>query len=240
MIEFIALLVTIVSSSASLGYWLARKFNSLEMRVGGLETKVGSLEMRIGGLETKVGGLEMRVGGLETKVGSLEMRIGRIEEEISSLKGEVGSLKVDFSELKNAVRRLGESMDVLKSGISGFNEILLQVLKEKDIVTEVEHRLLVGALRAYIPLPTSKYYTEEVRKKLIEILNKNPDDYTMDDVYELRNIADLMIKEYHESGEKRKDLLDYAGQLYMASLMIKVLFVKPKILKAGIKAPEFH
>ncbi|MCC6004475.1 MAG: hypothetical protein LM590_09060 [Thermofilum sp.] len=93
-------------------------------------------------------------------------------------------------------------------------------------------------MRAYIPTSASKYYTEEARKRLIGILGKSPDDYTMDDVYELRRIADLMVKEYYESGEKREDLLDCAGQLYAASLMMKVLYVKPKLLKAGIKPPE--
>ena len=43
-----------------------------------------------------------------------------------------------------------------------------------------------------IPTPKSKYYTEEVRKKLLELLDKDPHDYTIGDTEELENIADLI------------------------------------------------
>ncbi|RSN73021.1 hypothetical protein [Candidatus Methanodesulfokora washburnensis] len=220
MLEFVVLLGTIISSSAGLGYWLAGKFSSLEMRVSKLEQDLSSLKQDFTTLKEDVSGLK------------------GLREDFSGLKQDFATLKEDVRTLKSAFERLDEGVRTLKTGIFGFNELLLEVLKEKDIITEIEHTSMMGALRAYIPTSTSKYYTEEVRKKLIEILNKKPSDYTMDDVYELRRIADLMIKEYCESGRKREDLLDYAGQLYVASLMIKVLYVKPKLLKAGIKPPE--
>jgi hypothetical protein len=196
LLEFIVLLGTIISSSASLGYWLAGKISSLETGVG------------------------------------------RLEQDFSSLRQDLSSLREDVYSLRSAVGRLDEGVKTLKMGVLGFNELLLEVLREKSVITGVEYTSMPRALRAYIPTSASKYYTEEVRKRLIGILDKSPDDYTMDDVYELRRIADLMVKEYYESGEKREDLLDYAGQLYAASLMMKDLYVKPKLLKAGIKPPE--
>jgi hypothetical protein len=43
MLEFVVLLGTIISS-AGLGYWLAGKFSSLEMRVSKLEQDLSSLK----------------------------------------------------------------------------------------------------------------------------------------------------------------------------------------------------
>jgi hypothetical protein len=44
VLEFAVLLGTVISSSASLGYWLAGKFSSLEARVGRLEQDFSGLK----------------------------------------------------------------------------------------------------------------------------------------------------------------------------------------------------
>lgn len=53
--------------------------------------------------------------------------------------------------------------------------------------------------RSKVPAAKSKYYTEEVRKRLIELLDKDPREYTMGDIEELENIAELIEKEGFEA-----------------------------------------
>jgi len=50
LLEFIVLLGTIISSSASLGYWLAGKISSLEAGVGRLEQDFSSLRQDLSSL----------------------------------------------------------------------------------------------------------------------------------------------------------------------------------------------
>jgi hypothetical protein len=53
--------------------------------------------------------------------------------------------------LRSAVGRLDEGVRALKTGVFGFNELLLEVLRGKDIITGTEYTSMMGALRAYIP-----------------------------------------------------------------------------------------
>jgi len=58
---------------------------------------------------------------------------------------------------------------------------------------------------------------------------KDPDTFTMDDIRELEDIAEIMEKEYTVSG--RKELLDYAAKLRIGALVFKIIFVEPKMRK---------
>lgn len=55
----------------------------------------------------------------------------------------------------------------------------------------------------FVPVAKTKYYTEEVRRRLIELLDKDIDAYTWEDVAELEKIANAIYKEYLET--KRED-----------------------------------
>jgi len=150
------IVVSIATSSVTLGYWLATKFDSLENRVGGLES-----------------------------------RIERLEHAFYS-----------------------------------YNELLLKVLESKGVLTHTEAFTLIRALEASLPRSISKYYTKEVEERLRSLLRKNLEDYTMQDVEELMNIADLMFEEYRAT---KRDLLEYQARLRVAAQLIKIMFVEPKI-----------
>ncbi|MEL9991346.1 MAG: hypothetical protein QXP98_07840 [Thermoproteus sp.] len=97
----------------------------------------------------------------------------------------------------------------------------------KGVLTATEGVALAQAPRAYLQAATSRYYTKEVERRLRELLDKNPEDYTMADIEEFFKIADLMLQEYAVS--KREDLLDYQARLRVAAQVFKILFVEPKI-----------
>ncbi|MEM2194812.1 MAG: hypothetical protein QW803_10100 [Candidatus Methanomethylicia archaeon] len=183
----VAVIVSVASSTFSLGYWLAK-------RLGNIELEIGSIESRIGSLESRINSLELRINSLESRIGSLESR---------------------FSSLERA--------------FYDYNELLLKILGFKGILTSTEIASLITVLRTALPHISSRYYTREVMERLKQLLSKNPDEYTMDDVKEMWEISEIMLKEYSISG--RKDLLDYSSKLKIASQLIKIFFVEPKMKK---------
>jgi hypothetical protein len=81
------------------------------------------------------------------------------------------------------------------------------------VLTETEAEALSSHL-LYVPPAKSKYFTEEVRQRLIEILKGVKEGrYTATDVKELKRISELIEKEGWENN--RRDLLDYNLKLQM-------------------------
>ncbi|MEM1598310.1 MAG: hypothetical protein QXP31_07465 [Pyrobaculum sp.] len=134
-----------------------------------------------------------------------------------------------FEALELRLKALEMRMANLEKGLFAYNEAMLRVLEAKGVLTATEALLLFRALKAVVPSATSKYYTKEVEKRLRELLDKNPEEYTMADVEELKKIADLMLDEYMVS--RREELLEYQARLRVAAQIIKILFVEPKILR---------
>lgn len=147
---------------------------------------------------------------------ALARRIFKLEQALWGLRREI-------KEIRDEVRSLSLA-------VYSYNEALLKVLEGKGVLASTESIALLATLKATIPQAMSKYYTEEVRKRLAELLDRlinNPDSATMDDVLEMERIADLMIKEYGVTG--RRELYEYAGKLKSAALLVKVTLVEPKL-----------
>ena len=173
IISTLATLISIASSAAGLGYWLARQFEKIDM-----------------------------------KFKEVYLRFDKID--------------IQFKEIERRMERL-------ERGIFSFNELLLKVLEEKDVISRTEAISLMAALQSTIPSSRTKYYTKEVENRLRELLGKDPEKYTLEDIKELERIADIMEDGYMVSG--RKELIDYAAKLRVAALVLKVVFVEPKMRK---------
>jgi hypothetical protein len=94
-----------------------------------------------------------------------------------------------------------------------YNSTLLKVLSSKGVLTEAEAEALSSHLLC-VPPAKSKFFTEEVRQRLIEILKGVKEGrYTVADVKELKRISKLIEKEGWENN--RRDLLDYNLKLQM-------------------------
>jgi|GEM_PF-5175706 len=59
---------------------------------------------------------------------------------------------------------------------------------------------------------------KEVENRLRELLSMNPEKYAMEDIKE---------EEYMVSG--RKELIDFASKLRIAALVLKIVFIEPKM-----------
>jgi len=209
---------------------LEDRMGRLEDRVGNLENRVGKLESRMGALEDRMGRLEGQVGNigkqvdslreqvgkLESRMGALEDRMGRLEDRVGKLEGQIGDLGGRMDKIEEQLASLGRSFQI-------YNSTLLKVLSTKGVLTGVEAEALAGYL-SLVPPARSKYYTEEVRQRLIELIKAVREGrYTAADVRELGRIAELMEKEWEETG--RRDLLDYYLKLQMLVAILEGILV---------------
>ncbi|MFP3199068.1 MAG: hypothetical protein RXR06_04265 [Thermoproteus sp.] len=223
---------------------LENRVGKLESRMGALEDRMGRLEDRVGNLENRVGKLESRMGALEDRMGRLEGQVGNIGKQVDSLREQIGKLESRMGALEDRMGRLEDRVGKLESQIGDlggrmdkieeqlaslgrsfqiYNSTLLKVLSTKGVLTGVEAEALAGYL-SLVPPARSKYYTEEVRQRLIELIKAVREGrYTAADVRELGRIAELMEKEWEETG--RRDLLDYYLKLQMLVAILEGILV---------------
>jgi hypothetical protein len=140
-----------------------------------------------------------------------------------------------FAEVNGKFAILDERLGRLESAFVQFSDVLLTILGSKGMLTDTEVMALRGMTRSMVPAARSKYYTEEVRKKLIELLDKDPREYTMGDIEELENIAELIEKEGFEA--KRRDLTRYSWILRYYAMAVRAVYIYPKLSKQMEKAP---
>jgi hypothetical protein len=139
------------------------------------------------------------------------------------------SIEERFSAIDKRFEELREDVAGLRDAFAQYNEILLSVLEAKGMLSRSEILALKGVLSPLKPSPASKYYTEEVAKRLNELLAKDPEELTPSDLSELERIADRIWKEGYESG--REELREYGKKLKLYTTMVKVVFIYPKLRK---------
>jgi hypothetical protein len=140
-----------------------------------------------------------------------------------------------FAEANGRFAILDERLGRLESAFVQFSDLLLTILGSKGVLTDAEVMALRGMTRSMVPAARSKYYTEEVRRRLIELLDKDPREYTMGDIEELENIAELIEKEGFEA--KRRDLTRYSWILRYYAMAVRAVYIYPKLSKQMEKAP---
>lgn len=108
----------------------------------------------------------------------LRGRIDKLEKAVVALDNRVEKLEVYMAELSDRVEKVDNSITELKSGMrtlaKGFytyQTTLIDFLSAKGVVNEPEAVLLRGSLKTAVPYVQSKYYTEEVRRRLIALLD---------------------------------------------------------------------
>jgi len=123
----------------------------------------------------------------------------------------------------------------LENAFTQFSDVLLTILGSKGMLTDTEVMALRGIVRSMAPAARSKHYTEEVRRKLIELLDKDPREYGMGDTEELENIAELIEKEGFEA--KRRDLTRYSWILRYYAMAVRAVYIYPRLSKQMERAP---
>jgi polyhydroxyalkanoate synthesis regulator phasin len=176
-------------------------------------------------VERRIDKLEERVAKLEERTSKIEERLGRVENDVAELKGRVGRLEEQLGRVEGQVGQLVKAFQI-------YNSTLLKALSSKGVLTETEAEALSSHL-LYVPPAKSKYFTEEVRQRLIEILKGVKEGrYTVADVKELKRISELIEKEGWENN--RRDLLDYNLKLQML-----IAILEGRLIARGEWRPEW-
>ncbi|MFP3251387.1 MAG: hypothetical protein RXO32_06650 [Thermoproteus sp.] len=124
----------------------------------------------------------------------------------------------ELQEIKELNERIAERLNRLEWAFQNFGSVPLDVLTAKGVMSAAEMKALAGYLKT--PPPARSNYTEEVRRRLIEILTTVEEEkFTPGDVRELQRIAKLIEKEYEET--RREDLIAYYYKLQMLIAMLR-------------------
>jgi len=140
-----------------------------------------------------------------------------------------------FAEMNSRLVEMDGRLGRLENALTQFSDVLLTILGSKGVLTGAEVMALRGMARSMAPAARSKYYTEEVRRKLIELLDKDPREYTMDDIEELEGVAELIEEEGFEA--KRRDLTRYSWILRYYAMAVRAVYIYPKLSKQMERAP---
>ncbi|WP_054856725.1 hypothetical protein [Vulcanisaeta sp. JCM 16159] len=205
VITIIAVVVSIASSTASLAYWLGRKFAEVESRFSHVDLRFSQVEDKFNSIEERFNNVEGRINGIENRINKIENRINEIESRINGVEGRIGSIEARIERLENAFTQ--------------FSEVLITALETKGISTWTEAPTLRDMVKTLLPVPRTKYYTWEVYERLRQLLDKDPNEYTMVDIEQMNEIADLIEKEGFET--KRRDLIEYAWKLGITQWLLR-------------------
>ncbi len=123
----------------------------------------------------------------------LERRLDRVDDRLNKIE--------------NRLSRVEDSI----SALIDFNDLLLSIQVSKGILSDVEHKILSTFLTRIRPPYSSKYYTKEIAEKLNQLLHKDLNEYTWEDLFELEKIYEILMKEAEVSG--KREYAKYAGKL---------------------------
>ncbi|AET31623.1 hypothetical protein [Pyrobaculum ferrireducens] len=204
-------------------YSLDRKIEDVKNK---LSKEIDSVRGELGG---RIDSLKEHIHGLETRVENLEGRVDRIENRISNLERRIDVLETRVGEVARGLLEFREAF-------YSYQNTLIDFLAAKGVVTEPEAVLLRGSLKTLAPAARSRYYTEEVRKRLLDLLDKEIRDYTWEDVAELEKIAEAIDREARETG--REDLIKYYPKLMMYIAIVKGLLRRREMEKKEKQTKE--
>jgi len=211
MIDVLATVITVVASvsasTASLGYWLGKKFSYIDTKFSEINKRFELIDRRFELIDKRFEEIDKRFQEIDKRFQEIDRRFELMEKRFDELSQRIGRLENAFTQ---------------------FSETLIMLLESKEIFTSGEALSLRKLVRATLPYSASKYYTKEVYERLKQLLDKDAYEYTLDDIEQMYEIADLIEKEGRES--KRKDLIEYSHKLRFFALVAKVIFVYPKIL----------
>jgi len=211
MIDVLVTVITVVASvsasTASLGFWLVKKFSYIDAKFSEIDKRFELIDRRFELIDKRFEEIDRRFQEIDKRFQEIDRRFELMEKRFDELSQRIGRLENAFTQ---------------------FSETLIMLLESKEIFTSGEALSLRKLMRAILPYSASKYYTKEVYERLKQLLDKDAYEYTLDDIEQMYEIADLIEKEGRES--KRKDLIEYSHKLRFFALVAKVIFVYPKIL----------
>mgnify|MGYP001626289713 CR=1 FL=1 len=207
---------------------LEKRAERIEEEVGANKAELSEVRTNMAEIRTRLTAMEWRMTNLEARLATVESGLVDVKNALEGVRGELFRVRGELGELKERVRVMGEV-------VYNFHDAFINFLSSKNLVSNSEAVLLRGLLKQLSPEARSRYYTPEVRKRLLELLDKDIEAYTWEDVNELRKIAEAILNEYFET--KREDLLRYYPKLRTYIAIIEGILMRKQLEKLQEKKP---
>ncbi|QOJ79245.1 hypothetical protein IG193_01925 [Infirmifilum lucidum] len=216
-----ATLVGLAVTASRLSYQMGKKFAVIESRLqeqdrrlGDLENKIIGLENKVVGLENKVTGLESRITGFEGKIAGLGERITGVEEKldkrIAEAKDELNKRIVEVEgrlnkRIADVEGRLAGKIERLAYAFTSYQEFLMKYFVSEGVLRREAAEMIATEARNLMRLAVSNPFTKEEWERLKVLLDKSEkDELSLDEAYELLNLARKAVMEYGEYPEAWK------------------------------------
>ncbi len=168
--------------------------------------------------------LAKRLTLIDKRFEEIDRRFEEINKRFEEVNKRFEEVNKRFDEIRGEIRQL-------RRDVHNFSGTLLDVLYAKSVLSETELITLRSLLSSILPRSSTKYYTKDVENRLRELLRKEIDEITWDDIFELKRIARLLREEAYESD--REDLLEYSWRLHAY-----VSLLQARLIRKGVLPPR--
>jgi DNA repair exonuclease SbcCD ATPase subunit len=166
---------------------------------------------------------------IEERFRQIEERFKLIDERFEQIEKRFELIEERLAQIERGLERVKARLDRLESAFLQFSDVLLTTLGAKGVLSETEVMALRGLARSLLPAASSKHYTEEVRRRLLELLDRDPRDLTLGDTQDIERMAELIEQEGLE--RERRDLVRYAWLLRYYAMAVRAVYIYPKLYR---------
>lgn len=186
-IGFVTSIATIIASVASLGYWLGKKFQQIDDRFNLVEHRFKSIDDRFKSIEERFNVVDGRFKLIEERFKSVDDKFKSIEDKIDELRRYVDS----------RFNRFAQSLQM-------FHEFFIEYLSSEGIIPQRSKALLITEARNILKLSMTNPLTKEEWEKLKKYLEKEVEEFTLEEAYDFLEIARKAAWEYGDRPEAWK------------------------------------
>ncbi|NAZ12972.1 MAG: hypothetical protein GU359_02315 [Desulfurococcales archaeon] len=192
IISILSIVIPILSSIIYLGFWIGRKFGEIDERFRAVDERFKVVDDRFRLLENRFDELKRYV---DTRFDELKKYV---DDRFIELKNYVDNRFNDLrSYIDNRVERIGRAF-------SSYQEFLIEYLSMKGVVSEKEVTILKNEAVRMSLLASLNPFTKEEWEKLKKYLDKDPNDFTLEEAEEFRELGRKAIREYWDRPEAYK------------------------------------
>ncbi|ADM27382.1 conserved hypothetical protein [Ignisphaera aggregans DSM 17230] len=220
LISSLASLVTVVISISSLGYWLGKKFGEINARFREIDMRFKEIDKRFQQIDERFREIDRRFEEVYRRFEIIDKRFEEIDRRFIEIDKRFMEIDKRFTELENrlskrideAERRLSERIDRVElrlrrlgDAFTSYQEFLMRYFVSEGVLRREAAEVILTEARNIMRLAITNPFTKEEWKRLKELLDKSEkEDLTIEEAYELLNLARKVIDEYGEYPEAWK------------------------------------
>jgi len=214
IISILSIVIPILSSIIYLGFWIGRKFGEIDERFRAVDERFKVVDDRFRLLESRFDELKKYVDDkFNESRRYVDSRFDELKKYVDSRFDELKKYVDDrFIELKNYVDNrfndlrsyIDNRVERIGRAFSSYQEFLVEYLSVKGIVSEKEVIILKNEAVRMSLLASLNPFTKEEWEKLKKYLDKDPNDFTLEEAEEFRELGRKAIREYWDRPEAYK------------------------------------